>query len=170
MDINELVKENGWYRGPEKDWEYDLYGFYPKGLGDLIYNTLRKIIEDGDTSEWAQEAFDRCAVLLIQGKRWPDRLDPLRVKGKKRYRSQNRMTRDPWVLFYAACIHLDRREYIYLKPQWWLWRPNLWALRRALLGWKNNYKFWRGVAHIFPIKHEYVEILDQYRDWCYEHR
>jgi len=169
MNIDDLVKDGDWYRGPEKDWEYDLFGFYPRGLGDLIYNNLRKIIETDDTSDWAQNVFDRCAILLVLGKRWPDRMEPLHVKGKKKYRSQRDMTRDPWVMFYAACIHLDRREYIQLKPQWWLYRPNLWSLRRALLGYRNHYTFWRGVGHIFPLK-DYVQILDQYRDWCYENR
>ena len=72
MDISELVKEGNWYRGPERDWEKNLYGFYPKGIGDLIYNNLRKIIETEDKSNWAYKVFDQCTVLLINGKRWPD--------------------------------------------------------------------------------------------------
>lgn len=169
MGIDDLVKDKGWYRGLKKDWEFEAYGFYPRGLGDLIYNNLRRIIEDKDTSKWAENVFNKALVLLIQGKRWPDELDPEKVKGKKRYRSQKSMTRDPWVMFYAACIHFNKREFISLKPQWRLYRPELWALRKALLGEKNSYLFWRSINSIFP-KKDYVEVLDEYMKWCYDNR
>ena len=169
MDISNLKKVDGWYRGLEKEWEFKLYGFYPKGLGDLIYNNLRKIIETDDTSKWAQGIFDKCAVLLVQGKRWPDELDPSRVKGRKRYRSPWSMTRDPWVMFYAAAIHLDRRVFHVLKPQWWLWRPELWALRRALLRKSNNFKSFNKISNLFPMK-DFVKVLDEYMKYSYDRR
>ena len=169
--MSKFIKENGWYRSQEKDWELELYGFFPKGLGDLIYNNLREIIESDDKSKWAYKVFDKCIVLLIQGKRWPDELDPKKIKGKKSYRSQRSMTRDPWVLFYAACIHLDKREFIHLKPnlRFWQWRPELWALRKALIGEKNAYLFWKRTNSIFK-KPDYVQVLDQYMTWCYERK
>ena len=189
--MDELVKDKGFYRGPKKEWEYEMYGFYPRGLGDLIYNTLRKIIEDDDKSPWAYAAFDKCTVLLIQGKRWPDELSPeivnhfsiLRWATKNMYkwgwikralpRTQRSMTRDPWIMYYAACIHLNKRDFIYLLPQWKLYRPLLWNLRKALIGEKNNYLFWNKVsdfmAMIFKRK-DFVKVLHKYMEWAYERK
>jgi len=201
MNISELKKDRGWYRGPVKDWEVSMFGFAPKGLGDLIYNTLRKIIEDDDKSEWAEEAFDKCAVLLLQNKRWPDALDPknscnniasslyykLKFKLVKqfaskdigsykfKFRSQNDMTRDPWVLFYAVCIHLDKREFIDLKPPWRLYFTGsiLWELRKALVGKKNNYLLLRKVndfIHKIFARKDFVSELKRWREWSYDRR
>ncbi len=66
------TKEGFFYVGLKKDWEYILYRFYSKGLGDLIYNTLRKIIETKDKSVWAYDAFIMCEAWLIKDKRWTD--------------------------------------------------------------------------------------------------
>lgn len=189
--IKDLIKEDGWYRSSERQWEYDMYGFLPRGLGDLIYNTLRKIIETNDTSKWAYKAFDMCTVLLIQNKRWPDSMQPdqathldiIRFVTKKmhkwgwiekaKYRSQRSMTRDPWTLYYAACIHLGKRDYIWLNPPIKIRRVKLSALRKALLGQKNNYMFWKKFGDhlhkVFPRK-DYVEVLEYYRNWCYERK
>lgn len=174
MDISELKKDGKWYRGPKKGWEKDKYGFDPWGLSDLIYNNLRKIIEDGDKSVWAYKVFDQCTVLLINGKRWPDDLNPPKIyTDSKKYRRQKSITRDPWVLYYAACIHLNKREFIALKPQWRLYRPNLWELRKALLGKKNSYRLWRlmnnFIAKFFPRK-DFVVILEKYRNWSYDRK
>jgi hypothetical protein len=197
MDISKLKKDGDWYRDVEKQWEFDLYGFMPRGLSDLIYNNLRKIIETDDKSEWAYEVFDRCVLLLIEGKRWPDEIQEeyeefisknkahhifnkwLKKLGKvelRKYRPHKSITRDPWVMFYAACIHLDKRVFIHLKPQSQLYRPNLWALRKALIGEKNYYVFWRAInvaLHAMPMskpRKDFVQILEQYRNWCYDRR
>ena len=167
--LETLKKKNGWYRSPKKDWELEKYGFYPEGLGDLIFNNLYKIVAEEDHSEWAQKVFDKCVLLLIQGKRWPDEMNPPVVEGKKPYRSQFSMTRDPWFVFYAACIHFDRREYIYLKPPSRLYRPELWELRKALLGKRNCFMFFSKLSSIFPVQ-DYVKVLDEYALWCYEKR
>ena len=197
MDISELKKDGDWYRGPVKQWEVDYYGFCGRGMGDLIYNNLRKIIETEDKSEWAYEVFDRCIVLLIQGKRWPDEIQDeykefiaknrvhlwvnkiLKRLGKVEFekcRHQKSMTRDPWVMFYSACIYLNKREFIHLRPQPRLYRPNLWALRKALIGEKNYYVFWRAInvaLHAMPMskpRKDFVQILEKYRNWCYDNR
>jgi len=164
-----LIKENGWYRDIKKDGDVDYYGFSPRGLGDLLFNNLVKIIKDNDKSMWAQKVFDKSVVLLIQGKRWPDKMNPPKTKGKKNYRSQYSMTRDPWVMFYAACIHFEKREFISLKPQWWLYRPELWSLRKALLGKKNSYKFWSSLPRIKAVP-GFVQTLDKYSDWSYDRK
>jgi len=157
-NINEFYKEGNYYRGPKKQWEYDLYGFYPSGLSDLIYNTLRVILETNDTSEWADNSFIECFKLLSQNKRWPDRMNQPAVEGKKPYRSQYSMTRDPFVLFYACAVHLNRKTFIKTKPPWWLYRPELWALRRALLGKRNLFRLWHWLT---PASQDYVKELDR---------
>ena len=138
----------------------DTYGFYARGMGDLIYNTLRKIIETNDKSEWAYKAFEACSELLIQGKRWPDYMNQQDVEGKEKFRSQMSMTRDPWIAFYACAIHLDRKQFIELKPQWWLYSPKTWAWRRALLGKCNLYRFWRFFSYT---RKEFVKALSVLR-------
>ena len=71
-DGTNKVKEGYFYRGPERGWELEKYGFYPRGLGDLLYNTYRMIVETNDKSDWAVKAFLKCTDLLREGKRWPD--------------------------------------------------------------------------------------------------
>ena len=157
-DITEFYKEGSYYRGPEKQLELAVYGFYPRGLGDLIYNTLRKIIETNDKSPWAYTAFSNCSELLYQGKRWPDCVNPLVIEGKEPYRSQYSMTRDPWVTLYACAVHLNRKQYIqYAKPPLKLYSPEVWAWRRALLGKRNLYRLWRWMS---PARKDYVKVLD----------
>jgi len=178
-DISNLYKEDGWYRDIDHNWILEKYGFQSKGRGDLIYNNLRKIIETNDKSKWAYNVFDKCTVLLIQGKRWPDSMEPPKVDKKyDKFRAQNNMSRDPWVMYYAACIYLDKREFINLKPPKiargrLMYRPNLWELRKALLGKKNKYVFWRSVndaINALSPKKEFVEILEKYRNWSYDRR
>ena len=102
------------------------------------------------------------------------------IKGEKsmwkvqtKFRSQNSITRDPWTLFYAACIHLDRREYIVMKPQWFIYRPSLWSLRRALLGKPNLYKMWVKLddfIHRFVSKKKFASSLDKWKQWAYDNK
>ncbi len=68
--------------------------------GDIIFNTMSKIVEDGDTSEWALYSWFECAMLLRSKKRWPDEF-------KKDHEAPNR-----WVYY----IYRTWRKYI-LK-QW----------------------------------------------------
>ena len=167
-DANRLVKEGYFYRGPQKEWEFDLYGFYPRGLGDLIYNTMRKIIETDDRSGWAYTSLCYCGDLLDQRMRWPDELDPPFIDGKKPYRKQTDMTRDPYIMWYCACILLNHREYIReVTIPFYLYTPEVWAWRRALLGKLNLYTMWRKINSIFP-KKDYVKTLDNYM-WTYYH-
>ena len=170
--IDEFEKEGNFYRGPNKAWELRKYGFYPQGLGDLIYNTLRKILEERDKSPWAYEAYYECRELLRAGKRWPDYLvdnkgiDRLIAKNRldnilnpSKYRWQKGMTRDPWVMFYCCSIHLDMPSDLEYKPQWWLYRPKLWSFRRALIGKWNAFGFWFDLT---PAKQEFVKVLDDF--------
>jgi hypothetical protein len=56
----------------DQAWAIQRYGFFSEGMGDMIYATLRKILEDEDDSDWAMEAFLYCVELLQEKKRWPD--------------------------------------------------------------------------------------------------
>lgn len=155
------------------------------GFGDLIFNTLRMIIETNDKSYWARYAFRLCYRLLTEGKRWPDWYEAEITRTKKwmqlpivkriyfpglfartgEYRSQYSMTRDPWVMLYACAIHLEEKYYIKHKPQWWMYRPTLWSLRRALLDKRNNFMFW---FNLTPSNKEYVQDLHKYMKQAYD--
>lgn len=178
------LKQVGYlYFGEPKEYEKEQYGFYPLGMGDIIYNTLRKIIEDNDTGTWANLAYEKCKRLLRKNKRWPDymsvaivyqghsfaccrlhqwitkQLKKLGLVKYEKYRSQTSMTRDPWVMFYCCAIHLHNRCDISFKPPWWLYRPELWSWRRKMLGKWNMYKLWYKLT---PARKDYVQVLDAY--------
>ena len=107
------------------------------GKGDLIYNTCTKILQDEDMSTWALWAFCYCGVLLKDGKRWPDslnegddaeswleriihqRINKLFNKQILPFRYQRRMTRDPYIAFYALAIFLDKPMFIEQTPIKW---------------------------------------------------
>jgi len=73
MNIDNLVFDGKWYRGPVIQWQTDLYGEpQPSGTGDLIYNNCRRIIEENDKSIDAQLIHNRCEILLSLRKQWPD--------------------------------------------------------------------------------------------------
>ena len=90
------------------------------GTGDLIWNTLTKIVKDGDTSIWAVQSFFDCAELIRDGRRWPYEFDSggeapsifiwylHKLLGIKKYanRPENDMTRDPHIAFGACYAHL----------------------------------------------------------------
>jgi len=158
--IEEYFKEGYFYRRKSEQWEFDDWGFYPNGIGDLIYNTLRVIIETEDKSRWAEWAFIECSMLLSRGKRWPDSMndEPTEI-----YRSQFSMTRDPWILYYACAIHLGRTwPHLYEKIPFHLYSPKTWAWRRALLGKWNLYWFWKW---LLPPKKQFVKDLHYFREY-----
>ena len=123
------------------------------GKGDLIFNTCYKILQDEDESDWAYNALDACAILLLTGKRWPGRMwSPLDAESMveriitlslrkvgiilKRYefRYQRRMTRDPFIAFYTLALFLGDDGYIKEVPMpWYLYSPNTWRWRRRLI-------------------------------------
>lgn len=159
-----FYKDGLFYRSKSPQWEIDLYGFAPNGLGDLIYNTLRMIIETNDKSQFALDSFILCYDILDMGKRWPDYLNPPVIDGKKPYRSQTSMTIDPWIAFYACAVYLGEEWLIKTKPPFKLYRPEVWAWRRALLNKRNWYPFWRFMT---PATKDYVQDLDLLMEWAY---
>jgi len=136
------------------------------GEGDLLYNTCRMIIETNDTSEWAWKALSEVFYCLEMRIRWPDYMDEYITATNKK---QKDVSRDPYLLFYCACLHLGCRIWInWLKPPMKLYRPKMWSWRRYLINQtKTNlriYKFWKAVSP--TSKQEYVQVLNRYMDWA----
>ncbi len=163
--MREWYQSHGLWLRESKSWEFNEYGFRPEGIGDCIFNTCNKIIEDNDTSEWAIYSIHRCGILLAQRKRWPDELHPLQAAtnwfdwkfsawmfrhGKidqRLYRPQGNQTRDGYIAYFAVCAMFGYTELIKdVTVPLHLYRPNLWAWRKYLITGKEKYKrryyFW----------------------------
>ena len=140
-----------------QDWEFVEYGFYPNGIGDCVFNTMLRVFEQKDISDWAHHALIECACLLWEGKRWPDKynnefmaknrideywsklLHKLNIRKFHKYRPQKSITRDPFYPFYLCCIMFDRMNLIEdVKIPWYLYSPEIWRWRKRLI--KDNSK------------------------------
>jgi len=145
----EWFKDGFFWRHPESG-----------NAGDLIFNTMYKIMQDGDYSDWAYSALTACADLLRSGKRWPDRLtrddtaknwlqwkwDMLR-KNRRYSRPQQVLTRDPFIAVYAAAFKMNRWQLIeVVTVPWYLYRPTLWNWRKYIMSgdikYLRRYRFW----------------------------
>ena len=112
------------------------------GNGDLLYNTCREIIDKDEYDEWPHYALEEVFIYLEKGLRWPDYMAHLIG-----VTDQTRMTQDPWILAYCCAVHLGRQDLIErYKPNFWMFLPDKWAWRRALLGKPNLYWLWRRVT------------------------
>jgi len=143
------------------------------GTGDLIFNTMTKVTYDKDKSKWARKSFKACADLLKAHKRWPDefnkgdeapnryvyffknKLLSIKIKGKRYYllknrygyRSQDDMTRDPYIAWGSCYAHLLgcdngihdadlKATFESITIPWYLYRPNTWGWRKRMI--KDN--------------------------------
>ncbi len=168
---SDLIRIDNWYRDIVKQWQVKKYGFPPRGLFDLIYLNCRKIIDDKDTSEWAYDMIEICGSLLIQKIRYPwdyvpdnmakNRLDELwskimyrlKITQHQKYGPITKLTRDPYIYFYTACVMLDRKQYIEaVKIPWYL---NIHT--RKTLRWRKYLITGKGY------RKDYVILLDYYR-------
>ena len=171
-------KDGYYWRHPDPPWALEVRGADSKSKGDVIFNTLSRIVDQEDRSEWAYLALMSCRGLLIGGKRWPD---PFNQEGDCRghichywqklrkalkckhwrHGPQRNLTRDPWILFYVASYKMNRFDNFNLKPHWRLFRPNIWAwmkyLRKGDRRYLKTYYRWT-----FPNKREYVQRLHYY--------
>jgi len=75
MDTNNWYKDGYFWRDPSPGWEIRMRGCPSDGKGDLIFNTMYKIITDEDRSEWAYKALLYCWILLVAERRWLVRMD-----------------------------------------------------------------------------------------------
>ena len=161
--MRQLFKAHGLYFSHALPWQVELYGFDGWAKGDCIANTMRKIIQDKDKSEWAYEALLKCWGLLAAGRRWPTILDHendaknqidrywsklwhrLGKRKHEKHRPAGSLTRDPYIYVFTCAVFLDRIQLIeQLRIKWWLYRPGVFAWRRYLIRrtvW--NYFWWK---------------------------
>ena len=149
------LKDGNYWRQELHQWQIGVYGITGQApfltKGDLIYDTLSKIIDDNDKSLWAYEALSACAQLLFERKRWPDRMNQshdapnrlverLSKLAKWLYlrktilgRPQKDITRDPFLALYCCCMHLGVYQFIEIVtipirlyiPTVWIWKRRL---------------------------------------------
>jgi len=178
MDEITWFKDGYFYRHNDPSWALRVRGADSKSKGDLIFNTLKKIIDDEDRSEWAYLSLMSCKMLLLDGKRWPDTMNQegdcrgwicffaqkiremLKFKAW-RHGHQKCMSRDPWIMFFVASFLMNRFVNFELKPQWRLYRPNVWRWMKYLRTQDRRYKE-RYLKHLRPNKREYVQRLHYY--------
>ena len=125
-------------------WSIDLVGFNHQSKGDFIFRSLIHAISNND-----RKMLIHCIELLKKKKRWPDELNhPL---DRKHYRSQNSMTRDPYIMQLAAIYFIDKTLItIAADPPWWLYRSYYYNFKKYLLTDKLIYaiKFERQLLNI----------------------
>lgn len=114
--------------------------------GDLLYNTCREIIDENRKDAWAHESLFRVFKHLEVGQRWPTYMKEY-IHPSIHHR-QYHMTQDPWIMAYCCAVHLGRYDLILeYKPSCKIFNlPDKWAWRRALLGQRNCYWFWRRIT------------------------
>ena len=134
----------------DKQWFKDGYFWRHPGsrdAGDLIYNTMSRIIDMEDKSEWAYISLDFCILLLFDGKRWPNRLNQDNtaknwfqwkwsrlLKNGKYTRPQTNMTRDPYIATITCAIFLGGHDYIQnIHIPIHLYSLKTWRWRRRLI-------------------------------------
>jgi len=154
-------KKHGVLLHETRDWEWEKYKADIEGKGDCENNSLDVVIDylQGKKNEHyqianreeAEQLVLRCKELLERGRRWPEELDNNELDYL--YRSPYSLTRDAYVRLYVAAKLFFWRgwqrdvnwEKIIkdIKPPNKLYTPTFWSWRKALLGKKNCYWFWR---------------------------
>ena len=76
MDNSELYyMDDIFERKPSPPWEVKVYKKPVNSKGDLEFNNCSNITKRKDKSERAYQVLDECKSLLIDRKRWPDRMN-----------------------------------------------------------------------------------------------
>lgn len=107
--------------------------------GDLVFETVQFAMFTRDI-----KLLTECKRLLMIPRRWPERMDTPDGSG----RNPKSITRDPYWMFWAACVEMDKREWIahvkppVFTPEGILWRPDFAAFRRFLLNPTKRNKRW----------------------------
>ena len=140
---------------PELWWKDGFFWRHPSSgdAGDLIFNTLARIIDMNDKSEWAKCSLLECMDLLLVDKRWPDRLNQENTAknrlqwwfGKGYTRPQDDMTRDPYVAFYCCALFLGFSNWIEMVPiPWYCFSPGVsWWRHKLMRPRKKPWWRWR---------------------------
>lgn len=118
--------------------------------GDIIYNSMSKIIDMEDRSIWANDSLSYCIALLDNHQRWPDMLNQENTAknflqwwlNDKYSRPQHFLTRDPYYSVICCAEFLKRADEIEsIKIPWYCFSPAMWIWRRKLI--KDNRPNWR---------------------------
>jgi len=134
------------------------------GNGDLLYNTCREIIDRVDSDPWSHTALEWVFYNLEKGERWPYYLNCKITLGEERRLD---MTQDPWLLAYCCAVHLGRQDLIRkYKPNFFMFLPDQWAWRRALIGKPNLYWLWRRITPHNWLQ-DFVYVFYGYMDQAY---
>jgi hypothetical protein len=178
-------KDGLFWRDMSGEWARRRYGFDSNGKGDVISNTMMKIIHHDDRSPEAYESLESCKQLLLNHRRWPRRMNHahdsknridlwwgkflhwIKIRDYIPYRWSSGMTRDPYIFFYVACILLDREEWIReVKMPIYIWLPGVWAWRKTLYkrNWWNDFWYREKKSH----KLFYVTRLREFRAYAYD--
>ena len=171
-------KDGYFWRHNDPPWAVEVRGEDSRSKGDVIFNTLKRIIDLEDRSDWAYLSLMSCRGLLIEGKRWPDAFNQegdckgwicfyiQKIRKALKFKTwrhghQKCMSRDPWIMFFVASYKMNRFDNFDLKPQWWIWRPNVWRWMRYLRTGDPRYKR-RYLKYLVPNKRIYVKRLHEY--------
>lgn len=100
--MNEYRKDGYFYIRNTEPWQEIQCGGKVKRKGDLLTNTLNKILDDKDTTVWAYAAFMACADQLVWRNRWPDRMN-------QSYDANNWL-RWKWSQFWYRLCHYSNLE------------------------------------------------------------
>lgn len=107
------------------EWYKDENDFYwrrknvdgSNGMGDLIFNTMGKILYEGDTSRWAFNAWLACKILLMNRERWPDYMNDHPSVAKTRL-SYYRARAHIFLKKFLRALKLTRLEN-WITPHWY---------------------------------------------------
>jgi hypothetical protein len=119
-----------------------------RGKGDLAFRSAHYAMVKKDYL-----MLERLADLLMKpARRWPTTMDH-RDGPKYEHRKAEgfrSMTRDPYIIFYAACVEMDRKQFIeVVKPPWYIFSPsfNLWR-RYLITGRRGYFKAYEWTARV----------------------
>ena len=148
-------------------WEIEQRGIATDGKGDCIFRTAHFAMTRDDLG-----LFLSCADLLLFRRRWPKELDDPRGRKYEHRKIQGlgSMTRDPYIMFYSACVMLKNIWWIeQIRPPWYIWRPHLTAWRRYLITGsqkhKRRYEFWMKLSLSLFTPPAYAIYLDAWMAW-----
>jgi hypothetical protein len=167
-DLTYYFEDNGFIRCLSPKWEHEEYGFFPNGIGDVLFRTAHYALIEGD-----EDMLFRVGDQLMLRQRWPnfmmegnkDRFAKNRFQYKRskcRYKTmetqyrlfspQNRMSRDPFIMFYCATNIMNTRPlFKIIKPVWYNWRPPFNSWYRYLFTKNRIWKWWYEFTEIIGL-------------------
>jgi hypothetical protein len=104
------------------------------GKGDVLIRSVEYAIARND-----HDVLEEVHRNLKAGRRWPPEMDL--PDDKENYRSAFKVTRDPIILFLAACKIMDREDLMDIKFPIDVWRPHTSAWRRYLIKGKGKWLY-----------------------------